>query len=310
MSGEFKLLMLGAMYENGGNTTHRFLDGHPELYTYPFESQLGTFKGNDYMTSMWPQKYRWPVFDQEGDPYTDYKDIIDEECKVRSRTPHVSKFRHWTFDFSDDDRRERYVRYVERLGRSRRNSVEAFYRATFDAWKNYRRSGKEKIYVGYSPVMIIDAEKIMQDLPNSHVLHVVRNPWSAYADTKNRPVPQSLGRYLHGWCINQYFALMYRDMFPGHVHVIRLEDVLANPLKTLGALCEKIGISRSRTLGYTSWNGQKLGSLYPWGHVQRPNPKYNRAAAARLSSAELAEVTARAKPFLQALKYDTYLKSK
>ena len=32
MSNDFRLLMLGAMYENGGNTTHRFLDGHPELF--------------------------------------------------------------------------------------------------------------------------------------------------------------------------------------------------------------------------------------------------------------------------------------
>ena len=38
---EFRLLMLSAMYENGGNTVHRFLDGHPEMYVYPFESQLG-----------------------------------------------------------------------------------------------------------------------------------------------------------------------------------------------------------------------------------------------------------------------------
>ena len=38
----FRLLMIGAMYENGGNTTHRFLDGHPQLFVYPFESQLGT----------------------------------------------------------------------------------------------------------------------------------------------------------------------------------------------------------------------------------------------------------------------------
>ena len=29
MSADFRFLMLGAMYENGGNTTHRFLDGHP-----------------------------------------------------------------------------------------------------------------------------------------------------------------------------------------------------------------------------------------------------------------------------------------
>ena len=33
----FGLFMISAMYENGGNTTHRFLDGHPELYVYPFE---------------------------------------------------------------------------------------------------------------------------------------------------------------------------------------------------------------------------------------------------------------------------------
>jgi hypothetical protein len=28
---DFRLLMISAMYENGGNTTHRFLDGHPQL---------------------------------------------------------------------------------------------------------------------------------------------------------------------------------------------------------------------------------------------------------------------------------------
>jgi hypothetical protein len=28
-SNDFRFVMIGAMYENGGNTTHRFLDGHP-----------------------------------------------------------------------------------------------------------------------------------------------------------------------------------------------------------------------------------------------------------------------------------------
>ena len=31
MDPEFRLLMIGAMYENGGNTTHRFLDGQRQL---------------------------------------------------------------------------------------------------------------------------------------------------------------------------------------------------------------------------------------------------------------------------------------
>ena len=34
MASEFRLLMISAMYENGGNTTQRLLDGHPELISY------------------------------------------------------------------------------------------------------------------------------------------------------------------------------------------------------------------------------------------------------------------------------------
>ena len=49
--GDYKFIMLSAMYENGGNTTHRLLDGHPELYVYPFESQPGTKYVNDYLLS-------------------------------------------------------------------------------------------------------------------------------------------------------------------------------------------------------------------------------------------------------------------
>ena len=47
MSNNFKLLMLGAMYENGGNTTHRFLDGHPQLFVFPFGYPIGSKLVND-----------------------------------------------------------------------------------------------------------------------------------------------------------------------------------------------------------------------------------------------------------------------
>ena len=129
MSNEFRLLMLGAMYENGGNTTHRFLDGHPEMFVYPFESQIGTRLVNDPLTSMFPVKYRWPVFALDATPVQDYKAIIDEEGKVRARTPHVSKFRHMPFDFSDDARCERYQELVARSGRSTAGNVAAFFQA-------------------------------------------------------------------------------------------------------------------------------------------------------------------------------------
>src|SRR3984885_3795047 len=158
MSGKFRLLMLGAMYENGGNTTHRFLDGHPQMFVYPFESQVGSKLVMDHLTSMFPVKYRWPEFALDATAEQDYKAIIDEEGKVRSRTPHVSKFRHMPFDMNDDERCEIYERYVQQTGRSTAANVSAFFRATFDAWKNYQRTGREKLYVGYSPIITVDAD--------------------------------------------------------------------------------------------------------------------------------------------------------
>src|SRR6202022_1272749 len=89
MSNDIHLLMLGAMYENGGNTTHRLLDGHPQLFVYPFESQLGTRLVHDHLSSLFPAKYRWPAFALDASPAEDYRAMADEETRIRARTPHV-----------------------------------------------------------------------------------------------------------------------------------------------------------------------------------------------------------------------------
>jgi hypothetical protein len=308
MSNDFKLLMIGAMYENGGNTTHRFLDGHPELFVYPFESQPGTRLVNDMLSSTFPVKYRWPVFALDATPAEDYSAIIDEECKVRARTPDVSKFRHRAFDFSDEERRERYCRHITQSGRSRANNMAAFFRSTFEAWRDHNTSGRESFYVGYSPIIGIDAEKILADLPEAHVLHVVRNPWSAYADTKKRPVPLSLAGYMLGWTLNQHYALLFANMFPERFHLLRAEDVMDDPLTVLGGLCEKLGLRTSDALSQPSWNGAPLEEVYPWGTIRTPTPEANHATAQELSIEEQAEVTARTWQYLEVLGYSNFLR--
>lgn len=304
MTDDFRLLMLGAMYENGGNTTHRLLDGHPELFVYPFESQLGTRLVADQLSSTFPVKYRWPVFALDASPAEDYFAIIDEEAKVRARTPNVSKFRHHEFDFSDDRRRDLYVEHVSRTGRSRPANIAAFFRATFDAWNDFQRSGRESVYVGYSPVITVDAETILTELPQAHFLHVVRNPWSAYADTKKRPVPLALRDYARGWSINQQAALVCRERFPDRFHLVRLEDELADPVATLGGVCSALGLQTSESLGTASWNGKPLENVYPWGTIRTPTTEANLATARELSSAEHAEIALRTGPFCDLLGYD------
>lgn len=307
MENNFRLLMLGAMYENGGNTTHRFLDGHPQMFVYPFESQIGTRLVMDHMSSMFPVKYRWPVFALDATPYQDYKAIIDEEGKVRSRTSHVSKFRHMPFEMSDDERCEIYQRLIEQSGRSRGANVAAFFRATFEAWKDFNRTGEEAVYVGYSPIIGVDSDKILEDLPQAHVLHVVRNPWSAYADTKKRPVPLSLAHYMLGWTMNQYFALLFKEKYPERMHIVRAEDVMADSVKTLGAICEKLGLETADSLKTPSWNGVPLEEVYPWGTIRKANPQANQATAEELSQNERAEIRAYTSQYLEVFDYKNFV---
>src|SRR5437764_1466986 len=237
---DFRFIMIGAMYENGGNTTQRLLDGHPELFSYPFESQPGTKYVLDHLTSMFPVKYRWPVFPLNATVEQDYETIIDEECKVRLKTPQSSKFRDYPMQMNDRERRDLFVAHMQGKPRTRATLVEAFFRASADAWKDYRRSGKETTYVGYSPIIGVDADKIVTDLPNGHVLHVVRNPWSCYADTKKRALPLPLAHYVTGWCLNQQAALTFSELYPGRVHVLRFEDVIADPVEGLGELVAQV----------------------------------------------------------------------
>ena len=304
---EFRLLMIGAMYENGGNTTHRFLDGHPDLFVYPFESQLGTELVRDPLRSTFPVKYRWPAFALDATPAQDYRSIIDEETRVRARTPHVSKFRDRPFDFDDDERGELFARHVRALGRSRAANVEAFFRATFEAWRDRRSSGRESVYVGYSPIVVVDAEQILADLPQAHVLHVVRNPWSAYADTKKRPVPLPLDRYMLGWTLNQHFALLARRRHPDRVHVVRAEDVMADPAGTLGDVLARLGLGADEALERPSWNGEPLDEVYPWGTIRTPTPAANRATADELDAGETARIAEHASLYLEQLGYADFL---
>lgn len=291
---KFNLIMISAMYENGGNTTHRHLDGHPELFVYPFESQVGTGFGQDFLTNYVPLRYRWPEFPTEGDAVSDYESFWDEELKTYLRAPGRSKFRECGMELDEDARRARFVELAGELGRSRPALVEAFFRSTFDTWTNYNTSGREKYYVGYNPVQVLDTEKILADFPDGHLIHVVRNPYAGMADQFRRPFPPEIKRYAHTWAYAQHLALTYRDKYPGHFHIVRFEDIVADKAGTMGALQDALGIERSDTTLYPSFNGTELESIVPWGTIRTATAEENMSTANELTAEQkkiVAELT-------------------
>jgi hypothetical protein len=305
----YTFIMLSAMYENGGNTTHRLLDGHPELFVYPFESQPGSKYVNDYLSSMFPLKYRWPIFPSTSSAEEIYELIIDEEGKVRLKTPYVSKFRNADFQMTDKGRKADFLKFLKGKDLTRANVMEAFFRASFSAWANYKTTGKEKAWVGYSPIIGVDGDKIINDYKGrGHVLHVVRNPFSAYADTKKRAVPLSIPHYMTGWAMCQHFSMMFAEKYPDNYHMVRYEDIIKDKVGVLSGILKKAGIGKSDTLAEPSWNGEVLKEVYPWGTVRIPTEAVNLKTAQELSKEEIKEIYDRTRHYIDLLNYNKFYK--
>jgi len=236
----------------------------------------------------------------------DYELFFDEEMKVRLRTPERSKFKTAELDLDEKDRKRIFVDLLQGKPRTRANIVDAFFGSTFASWKNLNRSGKEKAFLGYSPNMVIDTEKIFADLPDAHIIHVVRNPFSGYADTKKRPFPLSLYRYTWTWSFMQHMALTYREKYPNNFHILRFEDAVLDPKTHLTALCQELGLSYSETLLHPSWNGKKMEKVYPWGTIVTPTTDANVATMRELSPQEHGEIKSLAAVMLKLMGYENF----
>lgn len=298
-----KLIMISAMFENGGNAMHRLFDGHPGLHVYPFESQLGNACCNDYLSSLLPFRYRYPDFPVSMDLDEIYELFFDEELKTYLRNRKVSKFRSVELKMNEAVRKQRFLELAIAAPRTRAHIVAAFFEATFDAWENEGSTSGEAGTVGYSPLIGFDGEQLLTDFPHGHVVHVVRNPWSAYADTATRPFPWPIFRYATCWSFAQHYALLLAGRYPERFHIVRFEDLVAEPRKTMTRIADRLCIDYCETLVQPSWNGGPMAQITPWGTVKDLSEDTNLARMNALTERQRAEIESFCAPMLSLLDY-------
>jgi hypothetical protein len=304
--------MISAGFEHGGNVTHRHLDGHPQLLVYPFESQLGNRDFNDFLASVERVQYRYPEFPEGITAAELYEQIIDEEMKTFLRKRNGSKFKDVDLILNEENRKKYFIEHLNKDNICRKNIIEAFFISTFKAWENYYTKNRENmIYVGYSPAIGIDANRMIKDFPNIKIMHIIRNPFSAYRDTKRRPFPQSLSKYLITWNIYHSTVEMYAKIFPDNVQIFRYEDIVSNKEKTMKEIAKFIEIEFSSTMLYPSWNGKEIkDNIAPWGTVLKSDEEYNKKIIEELTIKEKEQIIAATTALARYFKYDNinYLK--
>lgn len=306
---KFNLVMVSAGFEHGGNVTHRHLDGHPELLVYPFESQLGNRSFNDFLSSVERVQYRYPEFPEGLNPRELYEQIIDEEAKTFFRKRNGSKFKDVNLDLNESDRIADFEMFLgEKKSYSRADVIEAFFKSTFSAWKNYYTASREKMtYVGYSPAIGIDTDRMVRDFPEIKIIHIVRNPFSAYRDTKRRPFPQPLSKYLITWNIYHSTVEMYSHLYPNNVRICRYEDMIEDKEKFMRDLAGFIGVKFDDAMLYPSWNGVEIKeSIAPWGTVLKSTPEYNKQIILELSDSDKRHIACATKSLAIHFGYDKF----
>lgn len=310
---DFKLAMISAGFEHGGNVTHRHLDGHSKLLVYPFESQLGNREFTDFLASVERVQYRYPEF-PEGISATElYEQIIDEEMKTYLRKRNGSKFKDANLELSEVDRISDFKKFIGDKGPyTRKQAIEAFFRSTFSAWKNHHsKVTDESVYVGYSPAIGIDAARLVRDFPNIKILHIIRNPFSAYRDTKRRPFPQPLSKYLITWNIYHSTVEMYSHMYPDNVKIFRYEDLVENKKQFMENMAQFIGVEFEPSMLYPSWNAEEIvNNIAPWGTVLKSTADYNEEIIDELSDDDKKQIAFATTALARHFKYDQidYLK--
>lgn len=291
---EFNFVMISAGFEHGGNVTHRHLDGHPELLVYPFESQLGNRNFNDFLASVERVQYRYPEFPEGLTADELYEQIIDEEMKTFLRKRNGSKFREADLILDEKNRVESFKMHLGDAPFTRKKVIEAFFKSTFDAWENYYVKPNEKMtYVGYSPAIGVDADRMLRDFPTMKIIHIIRNPFSAYRDTKRRPFPLPLNRYLITWNIYHSTVEMYAKLYPNNVKVFRYEDLVANKPSFMRTVSDFIGVEFNESMLYPSWNGKEIKDMIaPWGTVLKSTEEYNKEVIEELTEEEKLKIAA------------------
>lgn len=288
MANPFNLIMISAEMEHTGTITTRRFDGHPQCMVFPFEYQLGTkYSHNVMIPFIHPVRYGYAAF-PEGTSYERAYDLIwNEELKCRLRSPDRSKFRDVPLDMSEADLKREYLGYCSNLHETnsfRAIVIESLLRATFDVWRDYVKPAAPKWHVAYNPGMVADTDKLMADFPFAHVIHVVRNPFSAYADYLTRPYPQqTLEEYCLAYNVAHALAANYAVKYPSF-HVVRAEDLMSDAKAALTPILSKIGMDWDDALLKPSFNGKDLSAhLPPFGAVRQPTAEYNKAQALSLT---------------------------
>jgi len=286
MSDPFRLVLISAWNDSGGGFLHRLFDGHPECFVYPFELQLGTALLHDGFESWFRPKYRWPILPEDlgaASPEQLFELFLDDEVKGCLRGRAASKFREFDLELSMEAWRTQFAARLGAAPRTPERVVAAYVGGLFAAWRNRRGSGRERIYLGHCPTIVLDADRLLVDCPEARLIHVVRRPTSGFVDMRRRVPDVEVASYCRKWSLINMLGFYFAEKYPARMTTVRFDRLIEERAAELSRLCAWLGLGYDAVLEVPTWNGEPLARLWPFGGVPVVSAAHERECEDSLS---------------------------
>ncbi len=286
----FPLVLISAWNDSGGGFLHRLFDGHPECFVWPFELQLGTGAETDGFADWFRAKYRWPQLAPDAPADALFDGFLDDEVKSYLRDRAASKHGAVDLRLSLAAWRRAFAARLPAPPRTAEQVIAAYVDGLFAAWTNRRASGRERVYLGHCPTLVVDADRVLADLPAARLLHVVRRPTTGFVDFRRRVPDMDVVVYCRKWTLVNALGFAFARKHPARVRLVRFADLVAARAATTRALCDWLGLAWDPALERPTWNGAPLAGMGPFGGVPVVSAEHERACEAALDPADRAVI--------------------
>jgi hypothetical protein len=239
--------------KSGTSLLRSVLDSHPELVTYPEETNFfrcylpkttglslkeKLTSSDQYLTHIFEWNQKNPPAHQAGYPDRDYSNIPVEEVRQATRQFVAERFIH------DGDMLSAVIL--------------AFGKVTGQL------TSLSHYWVEKTPYNEHYAAQIFDWWPDAKIIHTVRDPRDNYASYHRKHAEWSPESFAMNWVQSTQTGLHNRDLYgPNNYLLLRFEDLTSMPDAKLSELCQFLSIDddpalRSPVRGGKPWGGNSM----------------------------------------------------
>jgi hypothetical protein len=253
------LFLISQVQRSGGTLLSQLFDGHPAIAAHPQELKIG-----------YPTERDWPPLDPALGADRNFQMAYEINNIMLMK-------RGYTKGDHNPDRRPFFLMprvqyrlfchlYETSPPTNRREILDHFFTAYFNAWLNYQGDLEEKRWISAFWPRLAHHEAAVSDFfdsyPDGRIIQVIRDPKTWYPSAKSNEksgladkLPQEI---LSAWATSANSMLRNSAAYGEKVIIVRFEDLVGDTERTMRMLARELGIAYDPILSKPTFNGKSM----------------------------------------------------